>query len=168
MTKNYKTAKTDWVKACILAQNSSLEIPRKTSVGFFFLTFIIVLSIALTSGVRLALAKSVEAPSADIEQPFGERKTLRGHIGSVNKEGIAFITRKDPAAKSEHEMWLPFNKKVRLSGYKEHKDIEQGDEAVITYEEDKERTKRVLREVNFVSKPTLPDEPESIEPEAAE
>ncbi len=175
MTKKTKIADNRWGRLYCFSRSLNIQIPRSLSAGFFFL--LLLLSIALTSGSRIARAEakgaavnSTETQEVfDITKPFGERRTQRGRIGAFNNDGMAFVTKVDKASRTENEMWLPFNETVRFIGYEDMSDLEQGDEAVVTYEEDKAKTRRVLREVNFVSKsaPAAADDEDS-EPEAAQ
>lgn len=144
----------------------NLSIPRETPAGFLFLGLGMILTAAVLFSAlpQLVFANensAIMVSSEVSDRPFGERKMLRGHIGGKSKEGLAL------ELNPSQEMWFPYSAGMRLSGYLKEEDIQSGDEVIVTYEENTEKTKRVLREVNFVQrKAPAPEVPESDEPEA--
>lgn len=159
MTKQKKV----WPKT---VSSRSIQVPWMLSTGLFLL-FLASLLMICPKAARSAEDSGAVISGESLDKPFGERKVLRGHIGSLNHEGLAFVYMKDAKNQTEHEMWLPFNKTVRFSGYSSQDDLKLGDEAVVTYEEDKKGTRRVLREINFVQHNEQPEQSEEAQAEPA-
>ena len=164
------------VKAKALTAEEFVKIPRIYSVGFLFLAaFLIFMTIVLLKPSLIFAADeqgSVMVTTQTSEAPFGERKNMKGSVGSLNKQGMALVYKTDEATHAENEMWLPFDPGVRLSGYSALTDIQENDQVVVNYEEDSAKTKRIMREINFVSRPepapVVPETPETPQNEAAQ
>ena len=113
-------------------------------------------------------ARKVVLPDPDPEdvKAKGEMKTIEGSIVARNNFGMAVEFKADAAEGSSSEIWVRFHSKMKLKGFKEFKQLGEGDIVRVNYKLTKDTNRIVPETVTFVSR--KPKEMPQEEPVAEE
>ncbi len=74
-------------------------------------------------------------------------KTVSGEITGRGSNGIALAYDRNPDQETAKEMWFPFAESIQLKGYKERREIKEGDHVKVFYQEADNGSSRVLRAI---------------------
>lgn len=99
-------------------------------------------------------------PDPDDLKAEGESKSAQGAIVAKNKYGMAVEYDFNAEKGASSEIWVKFHSKMKLTGFKELKQLEEGDVVLVQYKITKETKRIFLQSITFISKkaPEIPQE----------
>lgn len=89
------------------------------------------------------------------QEAEGDLITSDGFIVAKNNYGIAVETKFDKKDGSSQEIWLKYNNKLKISGFKNVSELGEGDKVGIKYKLTKKDKKIILSEIKLIRKKPL-------------
>ena len=100
----------------------------------------------------------LDDPKPDDLKMKGEVKKMQGVVSASSTGGVA-VEYGVTADGGVSEMWLPFTKAVKFTGYKNYTDIQYEDRVEVVFKEAKNASKRFLQEVKLLSRKPKENKP---------
>lgn len=89
-------------------------------------------------------------PDNDLDKAEGILKSLEGEVGGQSLRGMAVVYQKDEGSGSK-EVWINFNNKVKLKGFKKLSELGYEDKVRIIFKETKDGNV-LLRQIELLKK----------------
>jgi len=88
------------------------------------------------------------------QEPVAEQvtKTMYGEVSGHGFNGLAVTYNQDAKRGIGYEAWFNYEDDTKFSGYKEKKEIEDGDTVEVTYEQPEQDGKKILKQVRLLKK----------------
>ena len=93
---------------------------------------------------------TLPAPDAVLDKTPGALKSLDGQVGGQSVYGMAVVFNESETEGSQ-ELWINFNNKMRLKGFKKLSELEYEDRVRVIFKETKEG-QRLVREIELLEK----------------
>lgn len=79
-------------------------------------------------------------------------KNIQGTVSARNMNGVAVVYDADKNKYASYEMWMPFDSKMKLAGYKTLTEMQEGDKIAIVYEEAEDGSVKITKELKLRKK----------------
>lgn len=128
----------------------NLEMLHRLSWRSHGVVFAALLAFSCSGLAAEKIPFTLPLPDSAVDKAAGMLKSLDGTVGGKSNYGMAVVFEESELQGSQ-ELWVNFNNKMKLKGFKKLSELEYEDKVRVIFKETKEG-KRLMREIQLLQK----------------